>query len=141
MQVCPYLNFDGDCEEAMRFYAAALGGELPEIHRFSNMPSEQPMPPEVGNRVMHVTMNLPGGAVIMASDTFPGSDRVVGTNAAISIHPDSRDEADRIFAALSEGAEVTMPLADQFWGDYFGSLTDKYGVPWMINYNEAGVSG
>ena len=75
------------------------------------------------------------GRPIMASDVLPGMGpaRVVGNHINISLHPSSKAEADRVFAALAEGGTVTMPLADQFWGDYFGSFVDRYGVPWMIN--------
>jgi PhnB protein len=145
MQVCVYLNFDGDTEEAMAFYHQALGGTLGELHRFSSMPSEpgQELPPELASRVMHQTLQLTDSQMIMASDTFPGMGppHIVGTNASISVHPDSREQADQIFAALSEGGTVTMPLADQFWGDYFGSVTDRYGVQWMLNFNPAGTQG
>ena len=135
MKVNPYLNFDGNCEEAMGFYAEATGATMGEVHRFSSMPGAE-LPPELQNRVMHVDITLPGGAMIMGSDTLQGMSppRVVGNNNAISLHPDSREQADAIFAALAEGGTVGMPLEDQFWGDYFGSLTDRYGVEWMINF-------
>ena len=135
MKVVPYLNFDGQTEEAMRFYAQALRGELTEIHRFGGMPGMD-LPEAHKNRVMHVGLQLAGGQTIMASDTMPGMSppRVAGNSFSISVHPESRDDADRIFAALSEGGTVTMPLADQFWGDYYGALTDRYGVQWMVNH-------
>lgn len=143
MQLVPYLNFDGQAESAMRFYADALGGTLTELHRFSMMPPgpDGPLPPELASRVMHVGLTVGGAQVVMASDTLPGMGpaHVVGTHASISVHPDSRADADRIFASLAEGGTVTMPLADQFWGDYFGSVTDKFGVQWMINFNEQGA--
>lgn len=87
---------------------------------------------------MHVGLDLPGGARLMASDTMDGMGppHVLGTNTSISIQPESRAEADRIFRALSDGANVTMPLADQFWGDYYGHLTDRYGIQWMVNFHE-----
>lgn len=77
--------------------------------------------------------------MIMASDTMEGMGppHVAGTNYSISIHPESRDEADRVFGALAEGGNVTLPLADQFWGDYYGSLTDRFGIQWMVNYSAA----
>lgn len=138
MQIHPYLNFPGNTEEAMKFYAQALGGTLTEIHRFGTMPSSEQMPEAMRNRVMHVGLDLPGGARLMASDTMDGMGppHVLGTNTSISIQPESRAEADRIFRALSDGANVTMPLADQFWGDYYGHLTDRYGIQWMVNFHE-----
>lgn len=137
MQLCPYLNFPGTTEQAMRFYEQALGGTLDEIHRFGTMPGADQMPAEVHDKVMHVTLRLAEGFLIMASDALEGMGppHSVGTNVSLSLHPSSKEEADQFFAALSEGGTVTMPLADQFWGDYYGMLTDKFGVQWMINYN------
>lgn len=139
MNLAPYLNFAGNAEEAMKFYAQALGGTLSEIHRFGTMPGSESMSEALKNRVMHVGLELPGGGRIMASDTLEGMGppHVVGTNMSISIHPASRAEADRLFAALADGGVVGMPLADQFWGDYYGHLTDRFGVQWMVNYHGA----
>lgn len=137
MKTYPYLNFPGTTEAAMRFYEKCLGGKLTEIHRFGTMPGAEQMPEAARNLVMHVGLELPGGFMVMASDRVEGlgPPHVQGTNLAISVHPSSRAEADRVFAALAEGAEVTMPIADQFWGDYYGSLTDRFGVQWMVNFN------
>ncbi len=139
MNVSPYLNFPGNTEEAMKFYEQALGGTLSAIHRFGTMPGSENMPDEVKSRVMHVALELPGGGRLMASDTMDGMGppHVVGTNMSISVHPSSRAEADRLFAALAQGGVVGMPLADQFWGDYYGHLTDRFGVQWMVNYHGA----
>jgi len=138
MEILPYLNFPGNAEEAMTFYARALGGTLTEVHRFSSMPGSEQMPEAVRNRVMHVGLDLPGGNRLMASDTMEGMGppHVAGTNMSISIHPKSRADADRFFAALSEGGTIGMPLQDQFWGDYYGHLTDRFGIQWMINFHE-----
>lgn len=134
MKIHSYLSFDGTAEAAMHLYAAALGGTMTEIRRFGAMPGAK-LPEELKNRVMHVGLNLPGGQAILASDTLPGMGppRVQGTNFSLSIHPSSREEADRIFAALADGGTITMPMADQFWGAYFGMLTDRFGVQWMVN--------
>lgn len=136
MQLHPYLNFDGKTEEAFTFYAEAIGGTLTEIHRFAGVPGMD-LPPELQQRVMHVGLQLADGQMLMASDTMPGmgGEHVVGTNVSLSLHPASKEEADRVFAALSEGGTVTMPLADQFWGDYYGMLTDRFGVQWMVNHH------
>lgn len=124
----------------MRFYEKALGGKLTEIHRFGSMPKQDgfSLTPEQEAMVMHVGLELSDGQMIMASDTLPGlgPSHVAGTNYSISVHPDSRADADRIFGALGQGGAVTMPLADQFWGDYFGSLTDQFGINWMVNYSD-----
>lgn len=133
----PYLNFDGQCEEAMRFYAAAFNAELGDITRFKDMPMEGvDIPAAEADRVMHVSFPVGGGA-LMASDIMPsmGHTLTVGNHNYVSIHPDTRDEAEDLFAALSKGGEVEMPLMDAPWGDYFGSCKDRYGVSWMINHH------
>jgi PhnB protein len=140
MKIHPYLNFDSKTEEAFRFYEKALGGKLTEIYRFGSMPQQSgfELTPEQKNLVMHVGLELPDGQMIMASDTIPGMGpkRVEGNNISISVHPASKQEADRIFNALAQGGTITMPMANQFWGDYFGSLTDRFGINWMVNYSE-----
>ena len=140
MKIHCYLNFSDKTEEAFRFYEKVLGGKLTEIHRFGSIPSDGSfeLTPEQKNLVMHVGLVLPDGQMLMGSDMLPGMGpkRVDGNNFSISVHPDSRQEADRIFGALSEGGAVTMPMADQFWGDYFGSLTDRFGINWMVNYTD-----
>jgi len=138
MKIHPYLNFDNKTEEAFRFYEKALGGTLTEIHRFGSMPLQDgfELTAEQKALVLHVGLELPDGQMIMASDMIAGMGpaRVEGNNISISLHPDSRQEADRVFDALSQGGTITMPIADQFWGDYFGSLTDRFGINWMVNY-------
>lgn len=129
----PYLNFDGTCEEAFLFYRSVFGGEFRgEIFKMKDIPDME-IPAGAENRVMHVALPV-GDDLLMGSDTYPGQPFVVGNNNYISIFPESREEADRLFEALSEGGEVEMPMADQFWGDYFGSLKDRFGIQWMINY-------
>ncbi|MBP7777385.1 MAG: VOC family protein [Acidobacteria bacterium] len=139
MKINPYLNFSNKAEEAFTFYAKALGGKLTEIHRFGSMPPQDgfTLTPEQKNLVLHVGLELPDGQLIMASDMIAGMGpaRVEGNNISISVHPDSKKDADRIFNALAEGGTITMPIADQFWGDYFGSLTDRFGINWMVNYS------
>jgi PhnB protein len=138
MKIHPYLNFPGTAEEAMNFYAKALSGKLTEVHRFSSMPGAEQHSEATRQRVMHVGLMLPDGFMIMASDTMEGmGPYIVGTNVTVSIHPSSREEADRVFSALAEGGQISMPLSDQFWGDYYGSLTDRFGIQWMINFNAA----
>ena len=143
MKIHPYLNFDNKTEEAFRFYEKALGGKLTEIHRFGSMPQQDgfELTPEQKNLVLHVGLELPDGQMIMASDMIAGMGprRVEGNNISISVHPDSKQEADRIFNALAHGGTISMPIADQFWGDYFGSLTDRFGINWMVNYSDPAV--
>lgn len=143
MEIHAYLTFDGQAEEACRFYATALGAEMTEVHRFGSMPTGDgpELTEEQKNRVMHVGLNLAKGQMLMASDTLEGMSppHVAGNNVSISFHPSSREQADSVFGALAEGGTVTMPLADQFWGDYFGSLTDRFGIHWMVNFSEMGT--
>ncbi len=141
MKLNPYLNFDGNCEEAFNFYKKVFQTEFNQygIMRFGDIPphdGQPPIPDDMKNRIMHVGINI-GDEVLMGSDVFPGMGGPfsMGSNYNISIHPDSREEADRIYSELSEGGNPEHPLQDQFWGDYWGSLIDRFGVQWMVNYN------
>ena len=135
----PYLNFDGTAEEAFNFYRSVLGGEFEgEIMRMNAAPGTENLSDEMKSRVLHISLPV-GENLLMGSDIIPefGQKLMPGNTNYISLFPDSRAEAERIFAALSEGGEIEMPLEDQFWGDYFGSFQDRFGIFWMINYNEA----
>ncbi len=126
----PYLIFDGNCREAMKFYEKCFGGEL-VMMPFSEGP-EKNYPPGAKDRVMHARLTS-GGAVLMASDNMPGMPFSVGNNAFISINCNSKDEVDKVFSSLGEKGKVGMPLADTFWGAYFGMLTDQFNINWMIS--------
>lgn len=136
-----YLNFNGNCEEAFNFYKSVFGGEFTYIGRMGEMPeSEDYKVSETDkNKVMHVSLPI-GTSILMGSDT--GGDWaptfVQGNNFSVSITPESKDEADKLFAGLSAGGQATMPLADTFWGAYFGMFTDKFGINWMINFEQHG---
>ena len=134
-----YLTFDGTCEEAFNFYKSVFGGDFPMVGKFGDMPPQEGMPPisdEVKNRIMHMSLPISAETVLMGSDTMPGiHDHQVGNNISLSINTDSREEADRVFTGLSAGGKVSMPLADTFWGAYFGMWTDKFGINWMVNYD------
>ena len=139
----PYLNFDGNAEEAMNFYKSVFGGEfVGEAMRWGEAPGcdegEFKLAEEDKGKVMHVALPISEGSVIMASDSLKsmGPPLSVGNNVTIAVGPSSRDEADRIFNGLSEGGQVQMPMSDAFWGGYFGSFVDKYGVNWLINVDE-----
>lgn len=138
-QLNPYLNFPGNCEEAFNFYKSVFGGEFSNLIRFKDMemPDAPPTPQGAENKIMHVSLQI-GDSVLMGSDAPAemGFEVNMGNNNYISIFPVSRDEATRLFNELSEDGHVEMPIADQVWGDYFGSFKDKYGVMWMINYHE-----
>ena len=134
MKLNPYLNFDGNAEEAFRFYQTVFGGEI-FIQKMDSVPGME-IPENEKNRAMHVSIPIGKDQTLMASDCLPSAGHVlnVGNNNYISITPDSREEADRIFNGLSAGGKIEMPMEDMFWGDYFGSFTDKFGVCWMINF-------
>jgi PhnB protein len=132
-----YLNFAGNAEDAFKFYRSVFGGEFSALVRFKDMPMEGvkiPKPDE--NKIMHIGLPM-GNDALMASDALEslGQKLIQGNNVYISAQPDSREEASRIFGALSAGGEIEMPIADQPWGDYYGSLKDKFGVMWMVNYS------
>lgn len=134
-----YLNFNGNCEAAFNFYKSVFGGEFMYMGRFGEMPNneEYKVPEADKNKVMHVSLPI-GTSVLMGSDcggewapTFKQ-----GNNFSVSVTAGSKEEADRIFNALLAGGQITMPLANTFWGDYFGMLTDQFGINWMMSYNE-----
>lgn len=135
-----YLTFDGDCEAAFLFYKSVFGGEFPYIGRFGEMPEmdEKPILPQDVNRIMHVSLPISKETILLGSDiTSDASERFIqGNNFSISVDTASKDEANRIYAALSEGGKQIMPLMDTFWGAYFGMLTDKFGINWMLNVDD-----
>ncbi|MBW3578962.1 MAG: VOC family protein [Actinobacteria bacterium] len=132
-----YLNFAGDAEEAFDFYRSVFGGEFSSHVRFKDFPMEGvDIPAEDQDKIMHIALPIGDGDILMASDALDslGQELVQGNNVYVSVHPDSRQEADRVFEALSQGGEIEMPIGDQPWGDYYGSFTDKFGVMWMVNH-------
>ena len=137
MKVNPYLNFDGQAEEAFNFYKSVFGGEFSAHMKMSDAPDSDKLPKEIQERTMHISLPLGEDTILMASDTIEGMGAPFkkGNNTYVSLHPKSREEADRIFNGLSQGGSIEMPMEDQFWGDYFGSFMDKFGICWMINYN------
>lgn len=134
-QINPYLNFNGNTEEAFNFYKSTFGGEFTALMRFGDTPGCENMPEVEKNGIMHIALPI-GGNVIMGTDVPKSMEQVTfGTNSSICVSVDSRAEADRVFNGLTPGGQVTMPMEDMFWGDYFGSFIDKFGVLWMISYN------
>lgn len=138
-RVSTYLNFVRDTEKAFNFYKTVFGTEFAgEISRMGDappMPGQPPLSDADKKLVMHVALPILGGHVIMGTDApeSMGFTLNQGNNVYINLEPDTRPEADRLFKALADGGKVEMALAEQFWGDYFGSLTDKFGTRWMIN--------
>lgn len=135
-----YLTFNGNCEEAFLFYQSVFGGEFPYIGRFKDMPQEggNKMDPALAEKIMHVSLPISKETCLMGSDTGGewASSFKEGTNFSISITASSKEEADRLFRGLSAGGNVTMPMDSTFWGDYFGMWQDKFGINWMMSYNE-----
>jgi len=135
MQLNTYLTFDTNCREAFEFYRTVFGGEFAEIHTFDEAPSDMGVPEHERGLIMHVSLPI-GSSVLMGSDSSStqGPPHVVGNNFSVSVSPDSKEEADRLFAGLSEGGRTIMPLDDTFWGAHFGMCVDKFGVTWQINF-------
>ena len=131
MKIHAYLMFDGQCEEAFNFYAELLGGKL-ELMRFGESPDAGEVLPEFHYRVMHVCLTA-GDQVLMASDTIPQYPHEGIKGCSISLQVDNVPEAERLYEALSAGGEVQMELQATFWATRFAMLTDRFGVPWMIN--------
>ena len=133
-----YLNFPGNTEEAFDFYKSVFQTEyIGPIARMGDAPPhpDHPLSDTDKNLVMHIELPILGGHILMGTDApeSMGFQCKSGTNVYINLQPDIREEADRLFAGLSAGGKVEMPMQDMFWGDYFGSFTDKFGVQWMIN--------
>jgi PhnB protein len=139
----PYLNFDGNAEEAMNFYKSVFGGEFAgPAMRWGEAPGcdegEFKLAVEDRGKIMHLALPISDGNVIMASDSLKnmGPQLTVGNNVTIAVGAASREEADRLFGGLSADGAVQMPMSDAFWGGYFGSFVDKFGISWLINVDE-----
>jgi PhnB protein len=141
--VSTYLNFSRNTEEAFNFYKSVFGGEFfgDGPMRFGAVPPQEGQPPlaeEDKNLIMHVELPILGGHSLMGTDApeSMGFNLNFGNNVNINLQPDTRVETKKLFDALSKGGQVTMELQDMFWGDYFGTCTDKFGVQWMFNCAE-----
>jgi len=140
-RVSTYLNFPRNTEEAFIFYKSVFGGDFRGgIRRYSEIPAAEGMPAiaeQDQNLVMHVELVITGGHLLMGTDApeSMGFKVTPGNNVHINLEPDSKEENKRLFDALCEGGTVTMELQDTFWGAYFGSVTDKFGIHWMCNFN------
>jgi PhnB protein len=131
MKLTPYLNFAGNAEEAINFYANALGGKIIQLGRFGESP--MPCDDDWKQKIMHARLEFGDGNLIMISDTIKGHSISSGGNIQLSISMNNEVKAHEVFNKLAEGGTVTMPLTKQFWGDVFGMLKDKFGVQWMLN--------
>ena len=135
-----YLNFPNNTEEVFNFYKTIFGGEFTGngIMRFGDMPPMEGMPPTpdaLKNLVVHVELSITGGHMLMGTDAPAemGFTVIKGNNVNLNLEPDTKEETDRLFGALSAGGTISMPLQDMFWGAYFGSCTDQFGINWMVN--------
>lgn len=137
MSLQTYINFDGNCREAVEYYADVFGTEEPRIMTFGETPAE----PEItlnentSNLVLHAKLNIKGTEV-MFSDVFPGSAFNVGNNISLAVICDNIDEVKRLFNRLKEGGSVDMELQETFWSKCYGSLTDKFGVRWQLIHED-----
>lgn len=129
-----YLNFNGQCRDAMNFYKDCFNGEL-ELMTFEGSPMAAQMPAAAAQGVMHSTLTMPNGTSLMASDGMPGQEPTSnGGPVTLYLECASLEQQQQYFNALSQGGTVTMPLEDTFWGSRFGQLTDKFGINWMFDH-------
>jgi PhnB protein len=130
MQVQPYLNFDGRCEEALEFYRDAIGAEVTFLTRFKDSPQPGMAPPGLGDKVMHASLRI-GESTVLASDSHcAGHPSFQGISLSLTVPNGAA--AERAFAALADGGQVKMPLTKTFFSSHFGMLADRFGVSWMI---------
>ncbi len=133
----PYLNFQGNTEEAFNFYKSVFGGEFKVLQRFKDTPEAGNIPAHERDKIMHVALPAGKGNVLMGTDALEsmGHKLTEGNNISLSLNTESEEESDRLFNGLAKGGQVEMPLQKVFWGAYFGMLTDKFGIKWMVNYD------
>lgn len=136
-----YLTFPGNCEDAFSFYRTVFGGNFAYLGRFKDMPpadGQPPMSPEDGNKIMHVSLPISQETMLMGSDSSNeyGHATNIGNNFSISVNAMNQSEADRLYNGLAQDGVSTMPMNKTFWGSYFGMLTDKYGIQWMVSFDE-----
>ncbi len=128
----PYISFDGNAREAMEFYKSVFGGEL-SVSTFGEFGAPDPA---VADQVMHAMLETDSGFTLMASDTPPGMDHHPGNNVSVSLSGDDAGELRGYWEKLAAGANVTVPLEKQMWGDEFGACVDRFGISWMVNIGQ-----
>ena len=133
----PYLNFNGNTEEAFNFYKSVFGGEFLSLQRFKETPDGKNLSRDDGEKIMHISLPISNGYILMGTDTLEsmGQFSNAGNNFYISVQVESKDEADRVFKELSKDGKMEMPIQDTFWGAYFGMFADKFGIQWMVNFD------
>ena len=131
MQLNPYLNFNGQCEQAFKFYEAVLGGKITFSMTWGEMPGVDQLPADAQKLIGHTTLSV-GDEILMGADSPPGRyEQPKGIN--VSLHPNDVAEGERIFNALAEHGNVTMPFQKTFWSPGFGMCVDRFGIPWIVN--------
>lgn len=133
----PYLHFMGNTADAMNFYKSVFGGDFITFQRYKDVPGGEKMPGKAQAQIVHASLPVGKHNMIMATDTADTMEQtvVMGTNFHLCVHTDSESEADNLFEALSKGGKVEMPMNKTFWGAYFGMCMDKFGIQWMISYD------
>lgn len=137
-QLHPYIHFNGNAEEAFTFYKSVFGGEFAKVARYKDLSCEQyPIPESDADRIMHIALPISQTSVLMGSDTMTSMGQVSESDNrnSISISADSKQEADRLFSGLAASGNIEMPIADAPWGNYFGMVTDQFGVQWMVDFS------
>ena len=134
----PYLNYQGNAEEAFKLYKSVFGGEFSSVQRFKDTPEADKVSAAERDKIMHIALPIGKGVTLMASDNLESRGHKVsaGNNFYLSITVDSKKEADRVFEGLSKGGKIEMPMQKVFWGDYFGMFADKFGIRWMVSFPE-----
>ena len=133
-----YLHFDGNCREVLDFYRSVFKGNYLILQTFGDGPADMEVPESDHHKIMHATLKV-GDSILMGSDiptnmaNCTEGPLVPGNNISLSYSPGSKEETDELFSKLSEGGKVTMPLQEMFWGAYFGSCTDRFGIHWQLN--------
>ena len=132
----PYLNFNGTTEEAFNFYKSVFGGEFTNLIRFKDTPGQEKLSAGDQQKIMHVSLPVGKENVLMGTDALESMGHKVtgGNNVQMSLTAKSENEAKQLFEGLAKGGKITVPLGKASWGDYFGMLTDKYGIQWMVDY-------
>jgi PhnB protein len=134
-----YVNFKNTTEAAFNFYKSVFGGEFLSLQRYKDTPEAGKVSDADKDKIMHVSLKIGKENVLMGTDALEdmGHPLIVGNNFSLSVGADSEEEATKIFNGLSAGGKITMPLQKTFWGAYFGMLTDKFGIQWMVNFDYA----
>ncbi|HUM10531.1 MAG TPA: VOC family protein [Myxococcaceae bacterium] len=138
MRLNPHLTFDGRCEEAFRFYREVIGGEILAMVRYQGTPLAHRVPPAWREKILHATLDL-GGTRLTGADVTAEEGYVAPTGFSVLVEAGTAAEAERVFAALSDGGDVILPLTPTFWAERFGMLVDRFRIPWILNCARPGA--